>query len=154
MSRINRLTIVATLALGGMALGTTGVLAAPPEHERSGRFVDTFADEFILDLCGIETMTTVTERWTLTTYADGSQHFQTSRKYESADPRLPIEYGAGMSTFDVHGVQTVNGSLLRLRRPGEGLILLAAGHAIFSDDPTIRGPYPFPEIDLADAYCP
>ncbi len=154
MSRIARLTIVGTLALGGLAIGTPGVPAAPPEHERSGRFVDTFADEFILDLCGIETMTTVTGPWTLTTYADGSQRFQTSRKYVSADPRLPIEYGAGMASFDVNGVQTVNGSALRLRRPGEGIILLAAGHAIFSDDPTIRGPYPFPEIDLVDFYCP
>lgn len=154
MSRITRLTLIGTLALGGLAFSATGVLAGPPQHERSGRVVDTFADEFILDLCGIETMTTVTEHWTLTTYADGSQHFQTSRKYVSADPRLPIEYGSGQATFDVNGVQTVNGSLLRLRRPGEGVILLAAGHAIFSDNPTIRGPYPFPDIELADFYCP
>jgi hypothetical protein len=154
MLRITRLAIVATLVLGGLASGATGVLAAPPEHERSGRFIDTFADDFILDLCGIETMTTVTEQWTLTTYADGSQRFRTSRTYVSEDPRLPIEYGAGMASFDVDGVQTVNGSLLRLRRPGGGVFLLAAGHAIFSDEPTIRGPYPFPDIELADYYCP
>lgn len=154
MSRITRLTLIGTLALGGLAFSATGVLAGPPQQERSGRVVDTFADEFILDLCGIETMTTVTEHWTLTTYADGSQRFQTSRKYVSADPRLPIEYGSGMSFFDVDGVQTVHGSPIRLQRRGEGIIVLDAGFVVFSDDPTIHGPHPSLEMDLTELYCP
>jgi hypothetical protein len=154
MSRIIRLIIAGNLALGGLALGATAVLAAPPEIEHSGRYVDTFADDFILELCGIETMTTVTEHWTLTTYADGSQRFRVSRTFVPADPRLPIEYGAGMSFFDANGVQTVHGSPLRLRRPGEGIILLDAGLVTLSDDPTIRGPHPSLDMELADAYCP
>ncbi|MEJ7695162.1 MAG: hypothetical protein WKF78_00500 [Candidatus Limnocylindrales bacterium] len=48
------------LALVSLVIGATGALAAPPVHEHSGRYVDRFADDFILDLCGIETMTTVT----------------------------------------------------------------------------------------------
>ena len=154
MRLILRLTIVASLAIGGLFMGATGALAAKPETEHSGRYVETFADNFIVELCGISTMTTVTEHWTLTTYADGSQRFRVSRRFVPADPRIPIEYGAGMSTFDVNGVQTVHGSPIRLQRRGEGIILLDAGLVVLNDDPTVHGPHPSLGIHLAEVYCP
>jgi hypothetical protein len=153
--RLARLAAVSlALAVAGTAAGATAVLGAKLATERSGRVVDTFPDDFILELCGIETMTTVTEHWTLTTYEDGSQRLRTSRMFVSDDPRLPIEQGAGMSYWDADGVQTVHGSPIRLRRPGQGIILLDAGRVVFSDPPVIRGPHPSLAMDLADAYCP
>ena len=64
-----------------------------------------------------------------------------------------IEYGAGMSTLDANGVQTVHGSPLRIHRRGEGMILLDAGFVTLTDDPTIHGPHPSLEMDMADVYC-
>jgi len=154
MTRTARLIITGTLALAGLAGGTTSVVAAQPEIEHSGRYTDTFEDDFILELCGIETLTTVTEGWTLTTYADGSQQFRVSRKFVSEDPRLPIEYGAGMSKWDVNGVQTVYGSPIRLQRPDGGVYFLDAGRITLRDDPTFNGPHTFHQMDLADLYCP
>jgi hypothetical protein len=151
---IARTLIAATLALGALSASAGGALAAKPQTVHSGQFRDTFFDDFYLDVCGIETMTTVTERWTLTTYADGSQRFTDSRRYVPADPRLPIEFGSGMSTWDANGVQTVHGSPIRLQRRGEGIILLDAGFVTLTDDPTIHGPHPSLGMDLASVYCP
>ncbi len=130
-------------------------LAAKPEIVQSGKYTDTFFDDYILDLCGIETMTTVTERWTLTTYADGSQRFTNSRTFVPSNPVLRwIEYGAAMSTWDVNGVQTVHGSPIRIQIRGEGMIVLDAGYVTLTDDPTVHGPHPSLGMDLADVYCP
>lgn len=85
---------------------------------------------------------------------DGTERFRVSRTFVSDDPRLPIERGAGMSTFLPDGTQIVHGSPIRLQRRGEGIILLDAGLAIFGDDLTVRGPHPSLEADLADYYCP
>jgi len=152
--RISRIVGAGLLAIVSLGVGATGTLAAPPVHEHSGRYVDRFADDFILDLCGIQTMTTVTVHWTLTTYSDGTQRFRVSRMFVSDDPRLPIERGAGMTTFLPDGTKVVHGSPIRLQRRGEGIILLDAGLAIFGDDLTVRGPHPSLEADLADHYCP
>ena len=154
MSRLARTTAAGALALAALVAGTTTAAAAAPETVHSGTYTDTFEDDFIFDLCGIRTMTTVKERWTLTTYADGSQRFTNSRKFIPEDPRIPIEYGAAMSTWDVNGVQTVHGSALRLQYPGGGIILLDAGFIELSDDPTARGPHPSFDLDLAEYYCP
>ena len=151
---ITRTLVAGTLAIATLAAGAGGALAAKPVSEHSGQVRDTFFDDFIYDLCGIETMTRVTERWTLTTYADGSQRFTNSRKFEPADSRIPIEYGAAMSTWDANGVQTVHGSPIRLQRRGEGIILLDAGFVTLSDDPTVHGPHPSLDLDLAQYYCP
>jgi hypothetical protein len=151
---IRRTLIAGTLALATLAIGAGGALAAKPESEHSGQFRETFFDDFIFDLCGIATMTTVTERWTLTTYADGSQRFTNSRKFVPADTRIPIEYGGAMSTWDANGVQTVHGSPIRLQRRGEGVILVDAGFVTLSDDPTVHGPHPSLGLDLAALYCP
>jgi hypothetical protein len=151
---IARTLIAATLAVTTLAAGAGVALAAKPASEHSGQFRETFFDDFIFELCGIETMTTVTERWTLTTYADGSQRFTDSRKFVPADVRIPIEYGSGMSTWDANGVQTVHGSPIRLQRRGEGIILLDAGLVVRSDDPTVHGPHPSLDLDLTEYYCP
>ena len=151
---ITRTLIAGAVAIASLAAGAGGALAAKPVSEHSGQVRDTFFDDFIYDLCGIETMTTVTERWTLTTYADGSQRFTNSRKFVPADVRIPIEYGAAMSTWDANGVQTVHGSPIRLQRRGEGIILLDAGFVTLSDDPTVHGPHPSLDLDLTQYYCP
>ena len=151
---ISRIAGAGLLAIVSLVVSATGALAAPPVHEHSGRYVDRYADDYILDLCGIETMTTVTERWTLTTYPDGTERFRVSRTFVSDDPRLPIERGAGMTTFLPDGTKVVHGSPIRLQRRGEGIILLDAGLAIFGDDLTVRGPHPSLGADLADYYCP
>ena len=155
MSRITRLILAGSLTLGGVAASATGVLAAQPEIEHSGRYTDTFFDEFIFDLCGIETMTTVTERWTSTHYADGSRAVR--RSAARSCPRT----GASRSNAapacrsgTSNGVQTVHGSPIRLQRRGEGIILLDAGFITLSDDPTVHGPHPFLDADLVEAYCP
>jgi len=154
MRRTGRLFIATTMVVAMLAAGASSALAAKPLTEHSGRYTDTFFDDFIFELCGIETMTTITEVWTLTTYADGSQRFHTSRTFISEDPRLPIERGAGMSTWDAAGVQTIHGSPVRLQRPGGGVYLLDAGRIVLSDPPVISGPHPFLDADLVEAYCP
>jgi hypothetical protein len=155
MSTSIRLLVAATLAIGILAAGATSTLAAKPVSEHQGKESATFFDDFIFDVCGIPTMTTVTENWTLTTYADGSQRFTDSRRFVPADKRIPIEYGAGMSTFDVNGVQTVHGSPIRLRSQlGGGIRILDAGYVRFGDDITMHGPHPSLGVDLADYYCP
>lgn len=155
MSRNLRPLVASVLAVGMLAIGATSALAATPVTEHSGRTVDTFFDDFIYEICGIETMTTVTERWTLTTYADGTQQFRASRTFVPADRRIPIERGAGMSFWDANGVQTVHGSPIRLQsQQGGGIILLDAGLVTFGDDLTVHGPHPSLGVDLADYYCP
>lgn len=149
-----RIAAITTLALAFFATAVPVTRAAQPATEHSGRTVETFVDDFIFDLCGIETTTTVTERWTLTTYADGSQRFRVSRTFISADPRLPIESGAGMSYWTADGIQTVTGTPIRLRRRGGGIVLLDAGRIVFGEPLTIRGPHPSLGLDLAQAYCP
>jgi len=153
MHRTIRLAAAATLALGVVASAASAAHASEPEIVQGSNH-ETFPDDFILNLCGFETMTTVTEHWTLWTYADGSQKFQTSRRYVPADPRIPIEYGSAMSTFDPDGTQTVHGSPIRLRRYGEGIILRDAGYIRFGDPLTIHGPHPSFDLDLSELYCP
>jgi hypothetical protein len=155
MSRSIRPLVATILAIGILTVAATSVFAAKPVSEHQGKMSDTFFDDFILDLCGIETMTTVTESWTLTTYADGTQRFRASRKFVPADHRIPIEYGAGMSFWDANGVQTVHGSPIRLQsQDGGGITLLDAGLVTFGDDLTVHGPHPSLGVDLADYYCP
>jgi hypothetical protein len=153
MSRTVRSLVAGALALGLLVAATGGALAAQPETIH-GSNRETFEDDLFLDLCGISTLTTVTEHWTLTRYADGSERFRASRRFVPADPRLPIEYGAGMAFFAADGTQTVLGSPIRLRTQGGGVFLLDAGKVVFTLDPTIHGPHPSLALDLADLYCP
>ena len=154
MHRTIRLAAAATLVLGVVASSAGAALAATPEIVH-GSNRETFPDDFILDLCGIETMTTVTEHWTLWTYADGSQKFQTSRKYVPDDPRIPIEYGS--AHVDVRPGWHPDRPRLpdpALRRGGGGIILRDAGYIRFGDPLTVHGPHPSLDLDLAELYCP
>lgn len=151
---IHRSLLAVVLAAGTLVGGTGTVLAAGPTVER-GSTHETFFDEFILDLCGIETMTTVIERWTLKTFPDGSQQFQASRTFIPDDVRVPIEKGAGMGFFTSDGVQTVVGKPLQLiSQQHGGVIVLDAGRVTFGDEIDVRGPHPSLDMDLAELYCP
>jgi hypothetical protein len=135
--------------------------AAPATAERPdvvrGSVHDTFDDELYLDLCGITTRTTVTERWSLTTYPDGSQVFHDVRTFRSVDPRLPVEKGAATAFYAADGSWRVVGKPIQLIGPDGGTRLLDAGWISFDADgavSTTRGPHPSIDVDLADYYCP
>ena len=53
--RTIRPAAAATLAIATLAAGAGGALAAKPESS-TGQVRETFFDDFIFDLCGIETM--------------------------------------------------------------------------------------------------
>jgi len=121
-----------------------------------GQDTDTFADDFILDLCGIDTMTTLTETVTVITFQNCTRQVHVSRTYAPADVRIPIEKGAGTSFYDVHGTQTVKGTPIHLvSQTGGGTILLDAGQVTFADELEVRGPHPsLSAASLAPYYCP
>ena len=85
--RLPAITFALAVALSLLPAAT---LAAKPERQPI-RTTDRFHDDFILDMCGIDTWTTVTERWTLKTWPDGSQTFHTRRTFVPDDVRIPIE---------------------------------------------------------------
>ncbi len=65
------------------------VLAAgAPTIERE-RINDTFCDEFLLDLCGIKTITTVTGHVQVTRYQDGTEKLHSQLTYRSDHRGLP-----------------------------------------------------------------
>ena len=157
--RLNRTSIQALTALVvtyGVAASATPAYAATgaaPTHER-GSSVEVFADDLILDLCGIETTTTLTQRFETTTFPDGSQQVHVTRTYVSADPRIPIEKGAGTSFYTADGIQTVKGTPIHLISD-RGTILIDAGQVTFGDELDVRGPHPSLFVpSLAPYYCP
>ena len=130
------------------------VAAAGPSRV-SDSYTETFFDDFIYELCGIETLTTATERWTLKEFSDGSATLHVNRTYVSEDPRLPIEKGAATTFIAADGTRTVVGKPAHLLRPGGGVVVLDAGIAHFGEDLTVRGPHPYVLADdLAPYYCP
>jgi hypothetical protein len=153
----------ATCATYGALVTTALVLlpAAPsvairPDIERAS-YVDRFQDDFIHDLCGIETWTTVTERWSSKTFADGSETFHVVRTFVPDDPRIPIEKGAATSFFAADGSRTVVGTPIHLKRRDEGTFLIDAGRALFDAEGnliSVHGPHPSLDADLAEYYCP
>lgn len=146
------LSVTLALVLGVMSAGVAQ--AAGPERIGDS-YTDTFFDEFIYDLCGIETLTTVTERWTLKEYPDGSAILHVNRYFVPEDPRIPRERGAGTSFFAPDGTQTTVGSPTRIfATDGRGLLLLDAGRVVFGEEITIRGHVESFDVDLADYYCP
>ena len=135
--------------------GTAVAAGGAPVVTRGGG-TDTFADDFILDLCGIETETTLTERWTLKEFPDGSETLQVTRTFVSADPRLPVEKGAGTAFTAPDGSRRVVGTPLHLIGPN-GVRILDAGQVVFGPDGDVvsmRGPHPSLDADLAEYYCP
>lgn len=146
------LAVAVALVLGALSAGA--VHAGGPVRT-SDSYTDRFFDDFILELCGIETFTTVTERWTLKEFADGSAILHVNREFIPDDPRIPIERGAGTSFFAPDGTKTAVGRPTQLfAQDGRRLLLLDAGRVVFGDEITIRGHVESLGVDLAPYYCP
>jgi hypothetical protein len=149
------LAITASLLLS--ATTAVAVQAGGPEIERQA-YTDRFHDEFIADLCGIDTFTTVTERWSSKVYPDGSEVFHVVRTFVPDDPRIPIEKGAATTFFAPDGSRRVVGKPIQLFKPDGGVLILDAGWVQFDaagDVVTVRGPHPSLDVgDLAPYYCP
>jgi hypothetical protein len=161
MQRIATSTILTAATLAVACLAPAVASAAPtaggqPVVER-GSIVDTFEDDFILDLCGIETLTTVTERWSSKKFPDGSEIYTFVRTFVPEDPRIPVEKGAGASFFAPDGSRTTVGTPIHLFHPDGGTMLIDAGRALFDADGdvvAVDGPHPALDADLAEYYCP
>ena len=153
---MNRRTLFLS-AVFALVLGATsapvGQAAAPARVGDS--YTETFFDDFIYDLCGIETLTTMTERWTLKEYADGSAILHVNREFLPHDRRIPLERGAGTSFFAPDGTQTTVGSPTRLfDQDSHRLLLVDGGRVVFGDEVEIRGHVESFDVDLAEYYCP
>jgi hypothetical protein len=152
---MHRRTLTVAIALTVVLVGSlAGVARAGAPIRYGDSYAETFLDDFILELCGIETFTTLTERWSFTEFEDGSSILHVTRTFVPEDPRFPVEKGAGTSFFAPDGTQTVVGLPLLLFRPEGGVQLLDAGLVEFGDELTIRGPHPSLDADLALYYCP
>ncbi|MBA2321042.1 MAG: hypothetical protein H0V89_07795 [Deltaproteobacteria bacterium] len=154
--RIVGLSFASALVLA-VGVGTAAQAAGPVRI--SDAYTDTFFDDFIFDLCGIETYTTVTERWTLKVYPDGSEVFHNVRTFVPDDPRIPIEKGAATSFNAPDGSRRVVGKPIQLFYPDGGVKTLDAGQAIFDehgDLVDVRGRHDFivGSTSEADLYCP
>lgn len=153
-----RTWLMTTGALVVALSGSAGSAAAGvgPVVTKGGETV-TFADDFIRDLCGIETDTTLTERWTHKQFSDGSETLHVVRTFDPADPRLPVEKGAATSFTAADGSRRVAGKPFQLIWAHGGVTVVDAGWVLF--DPAgnlveMRGPHPFLSADPADLYCP
>jgi hypothetical protein len=156
MNRTASWSLAIATALGLATVPATTASAGPPETER-GSFVDTFDDEFILDLCGITTQTTQTQRWSVTTYPDGSEIVHVVRTFVPEDRRIPVEKGAGTTFIAADGTRRVVGKPIQLFDPAGGVRLLDAGWVEFDLDGNVadvRGPHPSLDADLSEHYCP
>ena len=135
-----------------LAIGPSALAAGP---ERSGdSYTETFDDDFLLELCGIETRTTLTERWTFTVFPDGTEVLHVRRLFVPEDPRIPIEMGAATSTWYPDGTRKISGTPLHLIG-ANGTVLIDAGQSVFEDDRLVRARGQKPDLsDLARYYCP
>lgn len=84
---------------------------------------DTFFDEFILDICGVETNTTLTQRITTKTFPDGSQTVHVVAEFVPDDRRIASERDAFTDVVAPDGTLTTKGLAIRLYRQGEGTII-------------------------------
>ena len=150
------LSIASALVLG--VAGATPTQAAGPARI-SDAYTETFFDDFIFELCGVETYTTVTERWTLKVYPDGLEVFHSVRTFVPDDPRIPIEKGAATSFNEPDGSRRVVGKPIQLFYPDGGVKTLDAGQAAFDEHGAlvdVRGRHDFivESTSEADLYCP
>jgi hypothetical protein len=150
-----------TVALTGalvLASAAAGQTQAGGPDRTSDSYTDRFFDEFILELCGVETFTTVTERWTSKKFPDGSETFHVTRTFVPDDRRLPIEKGAATSFFAPDGTRRVVGKPLQLiSQRGGGVLILDAGWVELDPFDSVlgmRGPHPSLDVDLSLYYCP
>jgi hypothetical protein len=150
------------LALAGalvalIALVTAATAAAAP----GGRPVvereiieETFFDDFILDICGVATNTTLVQRTTTKTFPDGSQTVHVNAEFVPDDPSIASERNASTDVIALDGTLTTKGLAIRLYRKGEGTIIRDTGWVrVLEDGLVVRGPHPFLETDPADVYC-
>jgi len=152
--RTMSLAVAVSLAAAAITAGPT--VAAGPTRD-GGSFTDRFFDDFILELCGIATFTTQTQRWSVKDFADGSAIVHVNRTFVSDDPRLPIEKGAATTFIAPDGTRTVIGKPIQLIGPHGGVRILDAGRVEFAPSGEVRrmsGPHPTLDADLADYYCP
>ncbi len=145
------LAVVVALVTGALAAGPAA--AGGPTRD-GGRFTEVFFDDFIFDICGIETDTTLTQVWSVKTFPDGSEIVHVTRTFVSDDSRLPIEKAGGTTFIAPDGTRTVVGTPLLLIGPAGGVRIIDAGLVEFGDELTVRGPHPSLGIDLAPYYCP
>jgi hypothetical protein len=148
------LSLAATLALGTASAET--IQAGGPTRV-SDSYTDRFFDDFIAELCGIETFTTLTERWTFTEFADGSATLHVVRTFVPDDPRIPIEKGAGTSFIAPDGSRVVVGSPTRLFDLDGGIRLIDAGRTQLDENDdvvSVSGQLASFDVDLAQYYCP
>ncbi len=107
-----------------------------------------------LDICGVATNTTLTQRTTTKTFPDGSQTVHVNAEFVSDDPRIASERNAFTDRIAPDGTLTTGGLAIRLYRKGEGTVIRDAGWVRFLEDGlVVRGPHPFLETDPADVYC-
>ncbi|MDH4141906.1 MAG: hypothetical protein OEV61_04785 [Chloroflexota bacterium] len=152
---MHRRTLARAVAIAavGSAIIVGSVSAAAP----TVRVSDSYTVRFHDPLCGVDQMTTLTERWTWTEFADGSATLHVVRTFVPDDPRLPAEKGAGTNRISPDGTQTVTGAPLRIYWPEStgkhGIMVVAAGIAVFSEDgATFRGRTPDLSDEALDRY--
>ena len=154
---MNRRSLAPSLALA-LILGaaTAGAVQAGGPTRESDSYTERFFDDFIFEICGIETFTTLTERWTFKEYPDGSATFHNVRTFVPDDPRIPIEKGAATSFIAPDGSRTVVGKPIHLIGP-KGVRIRDAGRIVLDasgDVLSVNGPHPAYGVDLASYYCP
>jgi hypothetical protein len=158
MVRTAVITACAVAALGALApVGSAAAAGGGGPSITRGSDHATFPDDFILDLCGISADVTLTERWTLKEFPDGSETLHTVRTFVSSDPRIPLEKGAATSFTAPDGSRVVVGKPIQLFRPGGGVLVLDAGRIAFDADGNVtdsRGQHTFFDSDPAGYYCP
>lgn len=137
-----------------LLLGAAAPAAAARPTIFRERFEERFADDFIRDLCGIETFTTWTQHHTVKIFPNGSEQVHVVRTFVSDDPRLPIEKGAATTFIAPDGTRRVVGKPLQLIGPDGGVRILDAGWVEFGEETLVRGPHPSLGVDLAPYYCP
>lgn len=146
--------VIAALAVIATApAAMAGASGGKPTVEREVINV-TFFDDFILDICGVATNTTLTQRTTTKTFPDGSQTVHVNAEFVPDDPRIASERNAFTDRIAPDGTLTTGGLAIRLYRKGEGTVIRDAGWVRFLEDGlVVRGPHPFLETDPADVYC-
>jgi hypothetical protein len=152
------LAIVATLLVGAFGAGSVQADGGGKPVRTSDSYTVTFIDDFILETCGIETETTLTESWTLLEYPNGKTALKVKRIFVPADPRIPIEKGHGMTITKPDGSRIVIGVPLHLISQITGRTLIKdRGLVKFDPDGKVVrvvGPHPSLGIDLTPYYCP
>jgi hypothetical protein len=115
---------------------------------------ETFFDDYIFEICGVETNTTQTQRTTIKTFPDGSETVHRIAEWIPDDPSIASERWGRTDRIAPDGTLTIVGLAIRLYRQGEGTIIRDAGWLrILEDGLVVRGPHPFFDTDPAEVYC-